>query len=181
MSAKLYKQFQDFHNTIKLDKETSQLKEKRETLQTDIENKLPQKLEGIGIEITKSDLHFFDQGSYRQNVSTGIVSDAPDTEILPDGAFTTAIAHGKSTFIAFALSTSCWVKWGFSDKSQYFGLAASPSLPRYLSQNFWILHALHRSVVRLCVLQYSRTSENVQSFSGLSMLASLTSHLSLIV
>lgn len=42
MGAKLYKQFQDFHNTIKLDKETSQLKEKRETLQTDIKNKLPQ-------------------------------------------------------------------------------------------------------------------------------------------
>ena len=84
MSAKLYKQFQDFHNTIKLDKETSQLKEKRETLQTDIENKLPQKLEGIGIEITKSDLHFFDQGSYRQNVSTGIVSDAPDRDVAVD-------------------------------------------------------------------------------------------------
>ncbi|CDA78769.1 cyclic GMP-AMP synthase DncV-like nucleotidyltransferase [Negativibacillus massiliensis] len=84
MGAKLYKQFQDFHNTIKLDKETSQLKEKRETLQTDIKNKLPQKLEGIGIEITKSDLHFFDQGSYRQNVSTGIVSDAPDRDVAVD-------------------------------------------------------------------------------------------------
>lgn len=59
MGAKLYKQFQDFHNTIKLDKESSQLKEKRETLENDIKNKLPSNLEKIGIEITKSDLHFF--------------------------------------------------------------------------------------------------------------------------
>ena len=33
MGAKLYKQFQDFHGTIRLDKESSLLKEKRETLQ----------------------------------------------------------------------------------------------------------------------------------------------------
>lgn len=70
MGAKLHKQFQDFHDTIKLDKESSLLKEKRETLQSDIESKLPGKLEGIGIQITKSNLHFFDQGSYRQNVSS---------------------------------------------------------------------------------------------------------------
>ena len=30
MGAKLHKQFQDFHDTIKLDKESSLLKEKRE-------------------------------------------------------------------------------------------------------------------------------------------------------
>lgn len=84
MGAKLYKQFQDFHNTIKLDKESSQLKEKRETLENDIKNKLPSNLEKIGIEITKSDLHFFDQGSYRQNVSTGIISNAPDRDVAVD-------------------------------------------------------------------------------------------------
>lgn len=84
MCAKLYKQFQDFHETIRLDKESSQLKEKRETLQSDIEAKLPDKLEKLGIEITKSDLHFFDQGSYRQNVSTGIVCAAPDRDVAVD-------------------------------------------------------------------------------------------------
>jgi hypothetical protein len=59
MGAKLYKQFKDFHDVIKLDKESSQLKEKREILQSDIESKLPKKLEDIGIEICESDLHFF--------------------------------------------------------------------------------------------------------------------------
>ena len=81
MGAKLHKQFKDFHDTIKLDKESIPLKQKRETLQEDIEKKLPGELESIDIEITKSDLHFFDQGSYRQNVSTGIVTDAPDRDV----------------------------------------------------------------------------------------------------
>ena len=84
MGAKLHKQFQDFHNIIKLDKESSQLKEKRDMLQADIESKLPSKLDSIGIKISKSDLHFFDQGSYRQAVSTGIVSDAPDRDVAVD-------------------------------------------------------------------------------------------------
>lgn len=81
MGAKLYKQFEDFHNTIKLDKSSTQLKEKRETLQSDIENKLPDKLKTIGIEISKSDLNFFDQGSYRQGISTGIKCDKPDRDV----------------------------------------------------------------------------------------------------
>lgn len=84
MGAKLHKQFQDFHDTIKLDKESTLLKEKRDILQADIESKLPGKLEEIGIEIKKADLHFFDQGSYRQNVSTGIVCDAPDRDVAVD-------------------------------------------------------------------------------------------------
>ena len=81
MGAKLHKQFQDFHDAIKLDKESSLLKEKRDTLQADIEKKLPGKLENIGVEIQKKDLHFFDQGSYRQSVSTGINCDAPDRDV----------------------------------------------------------------------------------------------------
>lgn len=84
MGAKLHKQFQDFHNAIKLDKESSLLKEKRETLQSDIEAKLPGELERMGVRIAKSNLHFFDQGSYRQNVSTGIVCDAPDRDVAVD-------------------------------------------------------------------------------------------------
>ena len=81
MSAKLHKQFMDFHDAIKLDKESSMLKQKRDALQADIEKKLPDELQNIGINITKSDLHFFDQGSYRQNVSTGIVTDSPDRDV----------------------------------------------------------------------------------------------------
>lgn len=81
MGARLHEQFMKFHNTIKLDKEVIQLQEKRQSLQKDIEDKLPAKLKGIGIDITKSDLHFFDQGSYRQNVSTGIITDAPDRDV----------------------------------------------------------------------------------------------------
>lgn len=58
MGAKLHNQFMDFHDTIKLDKESTLLKQKRDTLQADIEKKLPEELESIGINITKSDLHF---------------------------------------------------------------------------------------------------------------------------
>lgn len=81
MGAKLYKQFKDFHVAIKLDKGSSLLKEKRDMLQADIEEKLPGKLENIGVKVQKKDLHFFDQGSYRQNVSTGIKCDAPDRDV----------------------------------------------------------------------------------------------------
>lgn len=81
MGARLYKQFKKFHDTIKLEKEVTLLKEKREILQADIEEKLPEELGSIDIKITKSDLHFFDQGSYRQAVSTGIITDAPDRDV----------------------------------------------------------------------------------------------------
>ena len=84
MGAKLHKQFQDFHNAIKLDKESNQLKAKRDILEADIKDKLPEKLKGIGIDVNKSDLHFFDQGSYRQSVSTGIVTDSPDRDVAVD-------------------------------------------------------------------------------------------------
>lgn len=44
MSIKLYKEFKDFHDEIKLDKESSNLKDKREILQKDISDKLPEEL-----------------------------------------------------------------------------------------------------------------------------------------
>ena len=81
MGAKLHKQFQDFHDTIKLDKSSTLLKGKRDMLQSDIESKLPDKLSGIGISITKTDLSFFDQGSYRQGISTGIKSATADRDV----------------------------------------------------------------------------------------------------
>lgn len=81
MGAKLYKQFQEFHDAIKLDKESTPLKEKREMLESDIKSKLPDELETLGISITKSDLNFFDQGSYRQKTSTGIKAGATDRDL----------------------------------------------------------------------------------------------------
>lgn len=81
MGAKLYKQFNEFHDAIKLDKESTPLKEKREMLESDIKSKLPSELEKIDISITKSDLKFFDQGSYRQNTSTGIKSGSVDRDL----------------------------------------------------------------------------------------------------
>lgn len=81
MGAKLYKQFNEFHEAIKLDKESTPLKEKREMLEFDIKSKLPDELKKIDISITKSDLKFFDQGSYRQNTSTGIKSGSVDRDL----------------------------------------------------------------------------------------------------
>ena len=81
MSVKLYKQFKEFHEEIKLDKESSNLKDKREILQKDISDKLPAELKKIGLDVNSSNFHFFDQGSYRQNVSTGIKSGSVDRDV----------------------------------------------------------------------------------------------------
>lgn len=62
---KLKKQFADFYKEIKIDEEVEDLKEKREILQNDIEDKLPGELKKYSIELKKSDIEMFDQGSYR--------------------------------------------------------------------------------------------------------------------
>lgn len=81
MKPRLYKEFQDFHDDIKLDKESSLLKDKREVLQEDFENKFPKILANHGITVNKSDLRFFDQGSYRQGVSTTIEDTIVDRDV----------------------------------------------------------------------------------------------------
>lgn len=81
MKPRLYKEFQDFHNTIKLDKESSLLQEKRNILQQDFENKFPGILANHKITVNKSDLRFFDQGSYRQGVSTTIEDTIVDRDV----------------------------------------------------------------------------------------------------
>ena len=56
---KLKKQFADFYKEIKIDEEVEDLKEKREVLQGDIENKLPNELKKHGIDLKKSELKNF--------------------------------------------------------------------------------------------------------------------------
>lgn len=62
---KLQKQFIDFNERIKIDKETSVLRDKRDMLKEDIENSFPDKCSEYGISINKSDLRFIHQGSYK--------------------------------------------------------------------------------------------------------------------
>ena len=66
---KLKKQFADFYKEIKIDEEVEDLKEKREVLQGDIENKLPNELKKYGIDLKKSEIKIFDQGSYKLNTT----------------------------------------------------------------------------------------------------------------
>lgn len=62
---KLKKRFADFYKEIKIDEEVEDLKEKREVLQSDIENKLPGEMKKHNIELKKSEIKMFDQGSYK--------------------------------------------------------------------------------------------------------------------
>lgn len=55
---KLKKQFADFYKEIKIDEEVEDLKEKREVLQGDIENKLPNELKKHGIDLKRVKLKF---------------------------------------------------------------------------------------------------------------------------
>ncbi len=81
MKPRLYDQFKEFHDLIKLDKESSLLKEKRDILQADFEKKFPKILKEHGITVNKSDLRFIDQGSYRQGISTTIDDTTIDRDV----------------------------------------------------------------------------------------------------
>lgn len=72
MKCKLCDNFKDFYECIRLNEQSTELKSKRDILQTDIEKKLPGKLSEIGINLSKSDLRFIDQGSYAKGVKTTI-------------------------------------------------------------------------------------------------------------
>jgi len=76
---KLKKEFEDFYKEIRIDSETDVLIEKRETLEGEIKDKFPDKLEDHGIELNKSDIRMFDQGSYKYN--TTISSDVVDRDV----------------------------------------------------------------------------------------------------
>lgn len=67
--AKLVKEFEDFDKHIRITTEANELREKRTKLQTDFENKFPDICAENGITITKSQMRFIDQGSYKLNTT----------------------------------------------------------------------------------------------------------------
>lgn len=62
---KLKKQFEDFYKEITIDTEVEDLIEKREILENDFRNNFPSECEKHDIEVKKSDIEIFDQGSYK--------------------------------------------------------------------------------------------------------------------
>ena len=62
---KLKNEFKQFIKDITIDSEVEELIEKREILQKDFKNRFPQKCSENDIEVKKSDIEFFDQGSYK--------------------------------------------------------------------------------------------------------------------
>lgn len=66
---RLKKQFSDLYEEIRIKDESRKLKEKREILQSDIEEKFPEEMEKNGILLNKSDIEMFDQGSYKYNTT----------------------------------------------------------------------------------------------------------------
>ncbi len=62
---KLQKEFEQLDTYIKIDSETGELISKREKLKSDIEDCFPENCEKLGIDITKSNLRFIHQGSYK--------------------------------------------------------------------------------------------------------------------
>lgn len=67
--AILQSEFNNFCKKITIDKEADALRDKRELLKKDIEKYLPDELDAIGIEATKSDFEFIHQGSYIINTT----------------------------------------------------------------------------------------------------------------
>jgi len=76
---KLKKQFKDFYDEICIHEESEDLKEKRDVLQKDIEDNFPDEMRAHGIELKKSDIEIFDQGSYKY--STTIQAKVIDRDI----------------------------------------------------------------------------------------------------
>lgn len=76
---KLKKEFDDFYSQICIDKEAEALKDKREILEDDIKNKLPDIMGDHDISLNKSDIRMIDQGSYKYH--TTIKSDVVDRDV----------------------------------------------------------------------------------------------------
>lgn len=76
---KLKKEFDAFYNQICIDKEAEALKDKREILEDDIKNELPDILGEHDISLNKSDIRMIDQGSYKYH--TTIKSEIVDRDV----------------------------------------------------------------------------------------------------
>ena len=76
---KLQKQFEEFYKEIRIGGEADSLCEKREILEDEIKDNLPEKCKEHGIELKKSDIRMFIQGSYKY--STTIVSNVIDMDV----------------------------------------------------------------------------------------------------
>lgn len=76
---KLKKEFSDFYKYIRIDSETDVLIDKRKILEDDIKNNLPGKMAEHDIDLKKSDIRMFDQGSYKYH--TTITSDVVDRDV----------------------------------------------------------------------------------------------------
>ena len=76
---KLKKQFKDFYDEICIHEESEDLKEKRDILQKDIKDKFPAEMKKHDIELKKSEIEMFDQGSYKY--STTIRSSVIDRDV----------------------------------------------------------------------------------------------------
>lgn len=66
---KLKKEFADLYEEIKIKDEVEDLKTKREILEKDIKDKFPGILKKHDIDLNKSDIEMFDQGSYKYNTT----------------------------------------------------------------------------------------------------------------
>ena len=76
---KLKKQFKDFYDEICIHEESEDLKEKRDILQKEIKDKFPDEMKKHDIELKKSEIEMFDQGSYKY--STTIRSSVIDRDV----------------------------------------------------------------------------------------------------
>ena len=76
---KLKKEFEDFYKCIRIDSETQNLIDKRETLEGEIKDKFPTIMKNHDIELNKSDIRMIDQGSYKYN--TTIKSTVVDRDV----------------------------------------------------------------------------------------------------
>lgn len=76
---KLKKQFKDFYDEICIHEESEDLKEKTDILQKDIKDKFPDEMKKHDIELKKSEIEMFAQGSYKY--STTIRSSVIDRDV----------------------------------------------------------------------------------------------------
>lgn len=111
---KLKKQFEEFYAEIKIDRdeEGEELIEKRNILQSDLEGNLPDIMGEHDIELKKSDIDIFDQGSYKLNTTIATepydrdvaimiplnIEDYPDTRAIK-GYIRDALIHTNRTLV----------------------------------------------------------------------------------